>query len=112
MTNEPFHLAHHFDSMEQQRETGTLGMWVFLCTELMVFGGLLTGYAAYRSAYPAAFAEASRHLNLLIGGVNTVVLLTSSLTMALAVHAAQLGRRRTLVAHLFLTALLGTCFMA
>jgi cytochrome c oxidase subunit III len=104
-------LAHHFESLEQQRDAGRLGMWVFLGTELMVFGGLFTGYAAYRASYPEAFAAASQHLNLLIGGVNTVVLLTSSLTMALAVRAAQIGERRALVTFLLLTALLGTGFM-
>src|SRR5258708_19846234 len=78
----------------------------------MVFGGLFAGYVAYRTAYPAAFAEGSRRLNVLIGGVNTVVLLTSSLTMAMAVHAAQTGRRRGLVGYLIVTALLGAAFMA
>src|SRR5438094_7112243 len=90
------HLWHHFDDLEHQHETTTLGMWVFLATEVLIFGALFTGYTAYRSWYPASFEAASRHLNVLIGGVNTVVLLTSSLTMALAVRSARLGRRRAL----------------
>jgi cytochrome c oxidase subunit 3 len=109
---QPSHLWHHFDDLEHQHETMTLGMWVFLATEVLIFGALFTGYAAYRSWYPASFEAASRHLNVLIGGVNTVVLLTSSLTMALAVRATQLGRRRPLVTLLTLTALLGTAFLA
>lgn len=112
VTAQPAHLWHHFDDLEHQNETTTLGMWVFLATEVLIFGALFTGYAAYRSWYPASFGAASRHLNVLIGGVNTVVLLTSSLTMALAVRSAQLGRRRALVALLMLTALLGTAFLA
>jgi cytochrome c oxidase subunit 3 len=107
----PGPLWHHFDDLEHQHETTTLGMWVFLATEVLIFGALFTGYAAYRSWYPASFEAASGHLNVLIGGINTVVLLTSSLTMALAVRSAQLGRRRALVALLILTALLGTAFL-
>jgi len=106
------YLAHHFDSMEQQREAQLAGMWVFLATEVLVFGALFTGYAAYRIQYPEAFAAASRHLNLLIGGVNTIVLLTSSLTMVLAVYATQAGKRNMQIGCLILTALLGSLFMA
>jgi cytochrome c oxidase subunit 3 len=98
--------------MEQQRTTATLGMWVFLATELMVFGALFTGYAAYRSLYADAFEAASGKLNVLIGGINTIVLLTSSLTMALAVHATQTGHRTRLVRLLAATALLGATFLA
>jgi cytochrome c oxidase subunit III len=104
-------LWHHFDNLEHQHETTTLGMWIFLATEVMIFGALFTGYAVYRSWYPASFQAASHHLNLLIGGVNTVVLLSSSLTMALAVRSAQLGRRKSLVSLLVATALLGTAFL-
>jgi len=108
---EPTLVAHHFDTLEQQREADTLGMWVFLATEVMVFGALFTGYAAYRGTHAEEFEAASRHLNVLIGGVNTIVLLTSSLTMALSVHATRVGRQRRLVTCLVLTALLGTMFM-
>jgi len=105
-------LAHHFDNMEQQREAGTLGMWVFLIQEVMFFGGLFLAYLVYRTKYPMAFAAASNHLNWKLGAFNTVVLICSSLTMALAVWAAQVGRaRRTQVLFLGLTALLGTVFL-
>jgi cytochrome c oxidase subunit III len=82
-------LQHHFDDMEQQAEASTLGMWVFLVTEIMFFGGLFMAYLVYRTASPEGFAEASHHLNVWWGGVNTLVLIVSSLTMALAVRAAQ-----------------------
>ena len=86
-------------------------MWIFLATELLIFGALWTGYAAYRFNYGPAFEAASRHLSLLIGSVNTVVLLTSSLTMVLAVRSIRLGRRRATVVCLLLTALLGAVFL-
>jgi len=103
--------AHHFDDALQQREASTLGMWIFLVTEVMFFGGLFTAYVTYRALYPDAFAHASHHLDVVLGTFNTAVLISSSLTMALAVHAAQVGRRGRLVACLFLTALLGATFL-
>jgi cytochrome c oxidase subunit 3 len=105
------HLAHHFDSLEQQHEASTLGMWLFLATELLFFGALFTAYIVYRTSYPEAFAEASSRLDVWLGAVNTAVLLGSSLTMALAVHAAQVGRRRMLVLCLALTVVLGSAFL-
>ena len=87
-------------------------MWIFLGTELMLFGGLFTVYTVYRTVYPAGFAEGSRHLDLVYAGPNTAVLLISSLTMALAVRASQLGQRRRLIQYLIGTAALGTLFMA
>src|ERR1700722_12997217 len=104
-------LAHHFADLDQQHESATLGMWIFLATELMVFGALFTGYTVYRLAYPGEFAAGSGALNIWFGGINTVVLLTSSLTMALAVHETQRGRRQLVATCLFLTALLGTAFL-
>lgn len=104
-------LAHQFDDLDQQREASSLGMWVFLITEIMFFGGLFTGYTVYRHAYPEGFADASRHLGVLLGAINTGVLICSSLTMALAVHAAQVGRRKALVGFLLLTMLLGWVFL-
>jgi cytochrome c oxidase subunit 3 len=104
-------LAHQFDDLAQQTEASMLGMWVFLVTEVLFFGGLFLVYFVYRILYPGAFAAASRELDLLLGAVNTAVLITSSLTMALAVHAAQLGRRRALLAFLILTMLLGGVFL-
>ena len=103
--------AHHFDDALQQREASTLGMWIFLVTEVMFFGGLFTAYVTYRALYPDAFAHASHHLDVRLGTFNTVVLITSSLTMALAVHAAQVGRRGRQVATLCLTAALGATFL-
>jgi len=82
-------LQHHFDDMGQQAEASTLGMWVFLVTEIMFFGGLFMAYLVYRTAEPQGFAEASHHLNVTWGAINTVVLIVSSLTMALGVRAAQ-----------------------
>jgi cytochrome c oxidase subunit III len=104
-------VAHQFDDMEQQRSAGSLGMWVFLVTEVMFFGGLFTGYSVYRRAYPQAFAEGSHHLDILLGGFNTAVLIGSSLTMALAVRAAQLGRRKGIIWFMVLTILLGGVFL-
>ena len=79
--------------MEQQREAGTLGMWVFLVTEIMFFGGMFLAYTLYRSKYPAAFASASNHLDITLGAVNTGVLILSSFTMAMAVYFTQVGKR-------------------
>jgi cytochrome c oxidase subunit 3 len=86
-------LAIQFEEPAQQREAATLGMWVFLATEVLFFGGLFMSYAAYRFLYPNVFSEASRALLVWAGGLNTAVLLTSSLTMALAVHAIQRGEQ-------------------
>jgi cytochrome c oxidase subunit III len=104
-------LSHQFDDVEQQSEASRLGMWLFLATEVMFFGGLLTAFAVYRTTSPESVARASRHLNVLLGCVNTVVLLTSSLTMALAVRAAQLRAHRPLVGWLILTMVFGATFL-
>jgi cytochrome c oxidase subunit 3 len=103
--------AHQFDDAEQQHDASTLGMWVFLVTEIMFFAGMFTVYVAYRSLYPGAFAHASRHLDIVLGTINTTVLISSSLTMALAVHAAQIGRRQALLIFLVLTIVLGSTFL-
>lgn len=105
------HLAHHFETPTQQHESASLGMWTFLATEVMFFGGLFTGFVVYRFTTPEAFRIASGHLNVLLGSVNTAVLLTSSLTVALAVHAGQTGDRRAQVRYLLLTILLGIAFL-
>jgi len=105
-------LQHHFENLEQQREAGTLGMWVFLVTEIMFFGGMFFAYTLYRTKFPAAFASASNHLSLPLGTINTAVLIVSSFTMALAVYSAQTGKRRNQVAFLALTILLGLTFLA
>jgi cytochrome c oxidase subunit 3 len=86
-------------------------MWVFLATEVLLFGGIITAFLATRVFYPHDFEQAAGRLNVLIGGLNTVVLLASSLAMALAVHAAQTGNRRTMLVCLGVTALLGLTFL-
>jgi cytochrome c oxidase subunit 3 len=103
--------AEHFGSRQNQREAAELGIWVFLATELMFFGPLFLAYAAARLSYPDGFAAASRHTDLVIGTINTAVLLTSSLFMALGARSAQLGRRRTASLFLYVTALLGAVFL-
>ena len=104
-------LSHQFEDAEQQREAVTLGLWTFLLTEVMLFGGLFAGYTAYRAAYPEAFVLGSRQLDVMLGGVNTAVLICSSLTMALAVRSAQLGKRQALIVFLVLTMLFGSAFL-
>ena len=104
-------LLHHFDSAEQQKNASTLGMWLFLVTEIMFFGGLFLCYIVYRTTHPAAFVAASHELDITLGGINTAVLIGSSLTMVLAVSAAQAGLRKSLVAFLILTILLGSVFL-
>src|SRR5215510_7500353 len=104
-------LAHHFDDIEQQREAGTLGMWAFLVTEIMFFGGLFLAYILYRRYYPVEFAVASNSLNVTMGFINTLVLICSSLTMALAVYFSQIGNHRLITVFLLLTMALGTTFL-
>ena len=104
-------LQHQFETMEQQQESATLGMWLFLVTEVMFFGGLFMAYLLYRIWYPEAWAIGSLELDIVLGGVNTVVLIGSSLTMALAVRAAQTGFPRATVVWLLLTMALGLTFV-
>ena len=105
------YLQHHFDNMAQQAEASTLGMWVFLVTEIMFFGGLFMAYLLYRVWYPEAWAEGSLELDIRLGGLNTAVLIGSSLTMALGVRAAQTGFPRATVNWLLATIGLGTVFL-
>jgi cytochrome c oxidase subunit 3 len=104
-------LQHHFDTMAQQKEAAVIGMWVFLLTEILFFGGLFVAYMIYRIWYFDAFAEASRSLSLFWGGLNTAVLIGSSLTMAMAVRSAQTNKRKATVNWLILTMVLGTVFL-
>jgi cytochrome c oxidase subunit III len=104
-------LAHHFDSIVQQRTSVELGMWLFLAQEVMFFGGLFLAYTFYRSRYHEAFVEASHHLDVRLGTINTVVLIGSSLTMALAVRAAQGGKREMTRNLVVLTMALGVVFL-
>jgi cytochrome c oxidase subunit 3 len=104
-------VAHQFDDAAQQYEASTLGMWAFLITEVMFFGGLFAGFFVYILGHAQAFAAGSRHLDLTLGTVNTVALLASSLTMALAVRSAQRGDRNGQVLFLILTMALGITFL-
>jgi cytochrome c oxidase subunit III len=105
------HLAHHFDSPGQQYDAARLGMWIFLMTEVLFFGGLFCAYAVFRANHPEIFVDGHRFLDKPLGAANTVVLIFSSLTMALAVRAAQLGRRRSLIGLLAVTLLCGLAFL-
>ncbi|HVS02224.1 MAG TPA: cytochrome c oxidase subunit 3 family protein [Thermoanaerobaculia bacterium] len=104
-------LQHQFDTLEQQRDASTLGMWVFVAQEIMFFGGLFTAYVVYRFLHPEGFILGSRQLDVVLGGVNTAVLILSSFTMAMAVWSAQTGRRKLLTGFLAGTLLLGTVFL-
>jgi cytochrome c oxidase subunit 3 len=104
-------VAPYFHDIDQQREANVLGMWVFLATEVMFFGGLFVAYVVYRWAYPEAFYNGSHELNLLIGGINTFVLLASSFTMAMSVRSAQTDQNRKLVIYLLSTIALGSLFL-
>lgn len=97
--------------MEQQKEAGMIGMWVFLLTEVMFFGGLFLAYTIYRTIYPDGFLYGSHLLNVPLGGTNTVVLIVSSLTMAMAVYYSQKGERMKLVVFLAITLVLGLAFL-
>ena len=108
----PTWLQEQFDDVEQQHDAAKLGMWIFLATEVLFFGGLMLSYAVYRGMYPLEFGEASHHLAFQLGAINTAVLLCSSLSMALAVHAAQTGRRGRVVALLLLTIGFAIVFLA
>ena len=111
ITTPTSHLQAHFQTMEQQRETSVVGMWTFLATEVMFFGGLFIAYMVYRLAHYAAFAAASKELNVTIGAINTAVLIASSLTMAMSVHEAQEGRRKLVIIFVILTLIFGLTFL-
>jgi cytochrome c oxidase subunit III len=105
------HLRHHFDDMAQQFDSATFGMWVFLLTEIMFFGGMFGAYTVYRGLYPEAFASTSLYMNPLFGAMNTAVLIVSSLSMALAVRASRLGEQKALQLFLILTMIFGIAFL-
>jgi cytochrome c oxidase subunit 3 len=104
-------LLHHFADVQQQRNSASLGMWVFLATEVMFFGGLFCAYLIYRLAYFGDFAAASKSIDATLGATNTAVLICSSLTVVLAVWAAETARRTLLIGSLILTMLLGLAFL-
>jgi cytochrome c oxidase subunit 3 len=104
-------LQHQFEDMKQQEESNTIGMWMFLAQEIMFFGGLFTVYLLFRSKYPMAFAAGSNHLDVVMGFANTLVLIVSSLTMALTVYYAQKGNRNMQVIMIVLTMIFGATFL-
>jgi cytochrome c oxidase subunit 3 len=110
-TNTPPQLQHHFDTPEQQFESGKFGMWLFLATEILLFGGLFCAYAVYRAHHPEIFIYAHKYLDTSLGALNTAVLIFSSLTMAWAVRAAQLSQTRLMLILLSITILCGFTFM-
>jgi len=110
-TPELTHLRHHFATAEQQMDAATLGMWTFLITEVLFFGGMFTAYAIYRAMYHQAFESTSEYMNVKIGATNTIVLICSSLTMAMAVRSAQLSRVGALIKFLIGTMIFGTAFL-
>ena len=104
-------LLHHFATEEQQKDASNLGMWIFLATEVMFFGGLFCAYLIYRHWYFGDFGAASKSIDALLGGINTAVLICSSLTVVLAIWAAQTSRRGIMLAMLALTMLFGLTFL-
>src|SRR5690242_18473257 len=104
-------VEHQFDDIEQQRDAAYTGMWIFLSTEVLFFGAVFFAYVIYRGLYYDAFVEGSRELSVFLGGLNTGVLLCSSLFMALAVNAAQRGRTKRLITFLIITELIGALFL-
>ena len=107
----PAHLQHHFVSAEQQFDASKLGMWLFLSTEILLFGGMFVAYAIYRLQYPELYREASQQLDTVLGALNTLVLLLSSLTMAWAIRGAQMDNQKVLVRNLIATVVLASGFL-
>ena len=104
-------LREQFRTPEQQRETSSIGMWIFIITEVMLFSGLFMAFTIYRSEYPQAFIEGSADMSITLGAINTIVLICSSLTMALSVFFAATGNRRMLAIFLIATMFLGLVFL-
>jgi len=104
-------VAHQFNDAPQQKEAAAFGMWAFLVTEVLFFGGLILAYTIFRTKYPMAWVAGGAELDVMWGGINTAVLIISSLTMALAVRAAQLGNRKQIVTFLILTLIFGSVFL-
>ena len=107
----PFYQKHHFETAEQQREAASFGMWLFLLTEIMFFGGLFFAYLLYRNWYYEAFVSASNSLNMPLGLINTIVLISSSLTMAMGVWSAGVRNKKFLQISLIATIVLGFAFL-
>lgn len=105
------HHAHHFANAEEEFEAGKQGMWVFLVTEVLMFGGLFVAYGIFRGLYPEMFTLAHKELNVKMGLINTIVLITSSITMVLAVTATQKGQRDRAILNLVITFMLACVFL-
>jgi cytochrome c oxidase subunit 3 len=111
LANHSLALRHQFDDIDQQKDASTFGMWLFLATEVLFFGGMFCCYTVYRSLFPAAFGAASNHLNLFWGGVSTAVLICSSFFMACAVNSAATGKKNAIVGYLAVTVLFAVAFL-
>ncbi len=107
----PSYLAHHFSNANQQYESAKLGMWIFILTELLLFGGLFTAYTVFRIINPEMFFNAHKALDITLGTVNTIVLITSSVTMALSIRSMQVGRRDRTLLYLWTTLALAAIFL-
>jgi cytochrome c oxidase subunit III len=105
------HHAHHYNSAEHQYLTAKFGTWLFLCTEILMFGGLFVGYTIYHHEYPELFKAGSKFLDWRLGSINTVVLLISSFTMAMGIYYAQLNQKKKSLINLYITVLCGAIFM-
>lgn len=104
-------LREQFATPEQQRESASVGMWIFIITEVMLFGGLFTAFTVYRHSYTMAFDVGSAGMDHALGAINTAVLICSSFTMALAVHSAEVGKQKLLALFLILTMIIGAAFL-
>lgn len=111
MSTDKHHHAHHFDNAEHEYLSSKEGVWLFLTSEILMFGGLFVGYLIYHHLYPQVFHEGSKHLDWRLGALNTVVLLFSSLTMVLGVHYSQVNQKSKAVGALAITILCGAIFM-
>jgi cytochrome c oxidase subunit 3 len=111
VSDHPSFLAHHFAEVDQQKESAKLGMWIFLLTEILLFGGLFVAYAVFRAWHPEMFVNAHKHLDVYMGTINTVVLITSSLTVALAIRSMQIGNKKRTIQLLLATVLLACVFL-
>jgi cytochrome c oxidase subunit 3 len=110
-TTHAAHVQHHFADAEQQRESAKLGMWIFLLTEVLLFGGLFVAYGIFRAWYPDMFYSAHKHLDVTLGTINTIVLITSSLTMALSIRSMQVNKKNETMIYLILTLIFAATFM-
>lgn len=103
--------AHHFDSADHEFESSKFGIWIFLCTEILMFGGLFVGYFIYSAKYPEIFEAGSKFLDWRLGAINTVVLLLSSFTMVLGVRSLQVGNKKAAMRNMIITLICGFAFM-